>query len=714
MQDAVVECFLVLAIGLLAGGGGLVAQCLEYERCSKKRTCTSALTLRRVPSVCSFTNSIPATADVVFNPGESTSPTDPHPSRTEYVETTRGVCAPGERLTSNPISNAAECAPWRSWPSAINAEIGDPDAVPLHLRTCGRWIAAGASVVRHVEQWSFYDNARQRGAVEHADAAMFSSARLTGSDMGKVHSACTQVVVAGPHAIAMTARHAYAKLLRGIVGPITPERALQTVGWLSSHHCDAPAQLGVAIPASRFQPTVVDGVDFETGVLAETLFGVGEPATLQALAEQANEFVNAHAGSAAQLTDTDLARVVAGALGGGTVYEGEVLAQATPRINALHLLAQQTSTGPGMAAAFLKGVAAHCAFSMQSVLDATQSNSHTARSRSLRRVRSSRGEAVALGRLRDRDEPFADELTNETLLNASTATWAQLVAGPLGDATADCATLVRFLFPDRMDEVHFGGLVTDRLYARVQAMTETLRDAVAYVVERSTALRAVLQDPTRVAWAVRNTVVRIPGAPRGTWAGLSSDLVHADLRSEDTVMELALKQSRAIFLARMRLVTDNANPCDGPALLDGLVTNAYIYPGVACSHLLLGLLRKPFADERYDDASLFGRVGAIVAHEFAHNTLHTPWNTPALETLLSRYAPNVHTEAIADVVGAMALVHSGMLSARQVCEHFSQMWCGRTPALWQPDPEAQHPAVNVRGDALCATLADLGYDVDGL
>jgi hypothetical protein len=727
MSNSVTETMLVLGMGILAGAGGLVAQCIEYERCKKENACISAAEgsvldgsgIFSIKPLCSFTNRIPIAASAVYEPGTPASNDDNESgdsssTNMRYVETTRSVCAPGERLTRQQTTGAVECTPWRSWPDAMNQEIMDPTGSSLHMRTCGQWISAGPATQQYVEQWSFYDSSNQRAAVQNADTAMFSSVRLTGSDMGKVYASCQQAVASGSSAVLSSAKKAYTQLVNGMPSTTTPEGVLQAVGWLSSHHCDGALRVGTTVSGDRFYPTLTDGAAFDSSVLSESLFGVNEPAALQTLAEQANAYINANAATAPALGSSQMTSVLTGALAGTSQsYIGNVHDTATPEADALYQLAQLSSTGLDEALAYLKGVAAHCSFAMQSMLTSSQAGDWTARAVSLHKLRERQGEAVALGRLRDKGEPLADDNTNATLLNASAVTWSQIISAPVGDATQDCAALVRFLFPDRMDEVHFNGLVTDHLYSRVEGMATTLKQAVAYVVEHYSEVSSVLESPTTVAQTIQNTIMRIPGAPRGTWGGIPTSLPTADLSSSDTVMEMALKQSRAVFASRMQLASSGANPCEGPAMMDGLVQNAYIFPGRTCTHLLLGLLRKPFADERYTEASLFGRVGYVIAHEYAHNTLNTAWNMTAIGILLSRYTPNLYVEAIADVVAALALIHTNVLTPKGVCEHVSQVWCGRTSLWWEPNPLASHPEVNVRGDWLCETLGDLGYDVSG-
>ncbi len=106
--------------------------------------------------------------------------------------------------------------------------------------------------------------------------------------------------------------------------------------------------------------------------------------------------------------------------------------------------------------------------------------------------------------------------------------------------------------------------------------------------------------------------------------------------------------------------------------------------------------------------SLATRAGYVIAHELAHNTLVTPWFSTHIQALLSRYSSNLYSEAIADVISALAIVRSGLATAEQACHHISQLWCARVPLTWRPSLTHSHPGPNERGDLLCQTLVDLG------
>ena len=154
--------------------------------------------------------------------------------------------------------------------------------------------------------------------------------------------------------------------------------------------------------------------------------------------------------------------------------------------------------------------------------------------------------------------------------------------------------------------------------------------------------------------------------------------------------------------------------CDHPPLFDALRRNAYLVlsTGFSCAMLLPGILVPPFADERYDDASLYGRIGYVLAHEFLHVTaFRSQWDEAYAGTLLHHYDPGTYIEAIADGGGVAAVLRLGIagLDRDALCAHVSQLWCGRVGWL-DGGATAQssrvHPPVNARGDYACAFLRE--------
>ena len=210
--EALLIVIVAFAVGLVGGG----VHCNEYRQCSEARTCTNASRWRMGELSCSFTNFVDVQADVLYGRGNGS-----------YVALTRSVCAPGERLHINSISGNAECAPYRSWPNALNQEIMKSGATTKHDEMCGAWIEAGNTIVSQTKYWSFYDTSNANAAVRHAESGLYASTRLSATDMGKFYSACTQTVLGGPGAIRSSAEAAYAYFKTQLVGINSKQTVLE-------------------------------------------------------------------------------------------------------------------------------------------------------------------------------------------------------------------------------------------------------------------------------------------------------------------------------------------------------------------------------------------------------------------------------------------------------------------------------------------------------
>lgn len=704
MSNASLEAVLVVATSLVVGLFAGSVHCEELRVCSAAGTCASASTWGDEWYTCSFTNHVNVVSDKLYG-------SDERGDATFSAALTREVCAPGEKLHRNSVTSAIECAPWRTWPDAFDPKIADADATLEHDQACGAWIQAGPAVQPSVEYHAFYDGSRGVAAVQHADQYAYRSTRLSGTDMGKFYTACSATILSGAAAVRSSAKEAYAHLQTGLGGLTTQRRVLEAVGWLSSHSCDSPVQIGVSVGGSNFIATSQEGSAFTASALASALYAVDEPRGLQDAASAGNALVNAATASSPPTTLESMEFVYEGGSARTDHDTVPIQMAATPTLDGLVYI---TSTGQGRfeeASAYVHGVAALCAFALHGAMDVESAGGYTAALSEVHALRAKKPRAAALGRLRGGHFGHAmSEVSNETLAQASGVTFSQLEAAPKGNAHTDCAAMTNFLFPDRMDEQHFHMLVTDKLYARAEEITAVLRESAAQVVVDNPSIAAVLTDPAAVAADIRTTTVRIAGAPKGTWAGLQRGHADGVLSSADGPLLMALKQARALFIDRVNSLFDGSGLCAAPAVYDALTTNAYIQPSSLCSHVLLGILQKPFADERYDNTSLATRFGYVMAHELAHTTLNTQFNQPQYANLLHRYSSSaVHDEAISDVIAALAILHAGLATGEQVCGHVSQLWCARVP-VWYDHyaTEAAHPGPNDRGDHLCATLKDLG------
>ena len=686
----------VLGIAVVVGIAAAASQCNAAASCLSAGTCRSS-------GFCSFENSVAVLTDSLYTGTKNSY------NMSRFDELTRGVCAPGERVHVNSVTGAVECAPWRAWPNALNHEIQGTGALK-HQQMCGAWIEAGPVAPTHNEYWSFFDGASEAAAVRASEATTFSSARLASTDLGKLYASCRHTILGGSGSIRESAVQAYRYLAAGIGNTTTRQQVLSTAGFLAGHSCDGPSQIGVALSGSSFVATIARGSAFVEFALADSLMSVQASASLNANAESANDAINANSATAAAATLVDLEDFFEGAARRKDHTAVPMRYESTPELSGLLWLVDQGRFTE--AHAYLHGAAAFCAFSIHAGMTTDGAGGYSNARRQVHHVRLTKPKAAALARLKKHThDPMELHVTNQSMAAATTVTFSslRLDAQPRGNPTSDCVAFVEWLFPDRLDNQYFNAIVTPKLYSRLETMFEQLRASVQHVVVNDPQISSTLRDPTRVASEVRHTRIRVAGAPRGTWGGIARGYVDAGLSSRDGPMLGALKQSRALFLDRIDMLFDLPSVCSGPPIYDAMTASAYIHPGRRCIHMLLGILRKPFADERYDDASLATRAAYIAAHELAHNSLVSEWRSTQMNTLLKRYPPNVHEEAIADVISAVAIIHSGLATARQTCDHISQLWCARVVPGYTTSSTASHPGPNERSNWLCATLGDLGY-----
>ena len=168
---------------------------------------------------------------------------------------------------------------------------------------------------------------------------------------------------------------------------------------------------------------------------------------------------------------------------------------------------------------------------------------------------------------------------------------------------------------------------------------------------------------------------------------------------------MLLKQAQAVFLDRIRLALDGSDLCQHPPLYPSTSRNAYMLTATPCTMLLPGILVAPFVSDRYNEESLYGRIGFVVAHEVAHVTSRPSlWDNTTAALLLENYSVSVWQEAAADLTAADALVSTGRITSGEVCQHVSQLWCARTTREYEQTPPNSHPHANIRGNRICKFL----------
>ena len=258
-------------------------------------------------------------------------------------------------------------------------------------------------------------------------------------------------------------------------------------------------------------------------------------------------------------------------------------------------------------------------------------------------------------------------------------------------------------------------LVPSALDRRLQSMVTDIRAAVARAVV-SYPFSEVFVDPPEVARTIEKTHFRIAGAPYTNWAGTTDPLHFEEMPRTLTtqgVIATLLKHRAAGSRDTFRLALDAngaTQPCDMTPLFDSAEPNAYYLPKHNCVVIQLGLLQSPFADESFDDASLLGRLGFIIAHEFAHASHHVFRYEDTYSELLDAYAfESTREEALADTVALFALgLTPGAPSCDDLLLHIGQLFCAipyDAHALETvfPATRLSHPPGNTRVDDLFET-----------
>lgn len=704
MHEAQFWLLVSVAISLFFALIGHVTVCAEQQHCVDRGTCYSLNSGSLLDPSCSFRTTITPAGYRMLN------------ASVQYETmqlADRGVCAPGLRQQVDAVTGALTCARKRSWPDALIEEIGDPDGTTDHARHCGKWIDAG-SIAHGDKKWAWFDAEATERDVDNVVRARGAS-RMAATDLGKFRASCRTMVVS--NSAGVSAKQAYDLLVPG-VNVASLGLALESVGFLASHYCDTPALVGVGLEGDRFAAKVLPGTALNEQAMRNALYVVGER---RAVRDEAAEFLRAmndllHTA----MTPTTQAQADAVVRGShrGTWVDGYVnpsfaTAYSTSNYPLERFVAAFGSHGAGKAASYVRGVAAVCSLAAQSmvVLEAGQLLPFFSE-----RTQTGPGASrttAALGRLVAPDED-RDAVDEHTLRNASTvrlSSLAALASASRGSAREVCLAAAKRVFPDDFDRIAFDALVTPALYERLGRLSGEVREAAAVALSGDLLGRVFADygDRQSASAKIRATKLRVAGAPRGSWAGIDREFRRPDLASDDSALAIIVKQARAVYLDRLLPVVTNADICEHPALYAGVARNAYLLltPTSACSMVLPGLIVPPFADERYDDASLATRLGFVMAHEFMHVTaFQSQWNGAYVRFLLDEYPESTHVEAIADVGAAATVMRLSYVTNATLCASASQLFCGRVG--WMPvlggKPPPWHPPTNMRGDNVCAFL----------
>jgi hypothetical protein len=722
----VVTLLVATAVSLVA----LRVQCDERDLCAD--LC--------VPSddVCGFETRVSASV-LSFVGGKA--------SDAAMLSADRGVCAPGTRQSR--VEGRLACRRADYFPSALaRHEIGDETGDRQSARSCGAWTASLPAPwpleQRPTRWWSFWDEEAVRQdvvAAIRAKAAVGASSPL--QTFGRV---C--VTTWSSNALGQSVRQGYVELVaRAFPKRVeTVDEVVRAIGTVAGNYCAAPVAitLGHTRRSSGVETTLLmlDGDLLSAGAAAAALRAVGaSPAAvtgarsfaeaaadaLEAAARQQAHAEEGRGPHAASRHDGELATRSVGVgvgVGSRSAAERSVVAGAlgidfTPReaggaavdvVGELHSLdavlsaIERTSLEAGVA--FVKALAAECAVSAGTLV----SRSGSARTPSTAAVH-------ALGRLPERLDDRMPALSTKDLAEAAKATFnaaaahlsSQRMSEGHGDsqrhAEAACANAAAVVFAEHTERAVYELFVGPVLERRVKELVPRLREAVARTVTSPPFSSLFVDGGARFAEAAQNAEFRIAGAPAGVFSSEQRVTAQADVASDDRPVSILVKQARELFLSRADAAREGGR-CDIPTLMPATSRNAYFLTSAGCVVVLPGLVIGPFAGRNYDDESLVSRLGYVIAHEFAHVTSDTTMWRPQTTAFLSKYYSYESTfyEGLADLVAVAAVVSTNLTTASRLCEHTSEIWCGKAGNVPHTEP-LTHPPVNARGDAICAFLS---------
>lgn len=708
-EESSFAVLVALAGALFTSGLAYTLQCSAQYECLQQGTCRTF-----GDGTCSFSNVVSPAGYKLFNMSSSSD---------ALASLTRGVCSAGERQTID-SKNRLVCVRAPSFPSAFNAEAADESASTDHERACGRWIRSKRQPLS-TEYFSFYDEQTVASDVMMELQTEFNPSVVT-DDVDRFRAACERMVA--NNAVAPAASNAYEYLKTEIGATIgSTDALLRATGKLVSHYCDAPILMGISFGTDgRFHATAIDGLALESEAASEALYAMGEWSTTREMVRAfVSEMETAPSSLTPPPTQAQLGQIVVGAVGGTWLDDAiaisgssnVVINEALSAMGRFLYAAEETDFEH--ARAYLLAVASQCAFATRAATNGEfGTNAAVQRATEAFRQRG-RHRAASLGRIHFEGgsvERFAPVNASFTL-DATTITWSRLsnarsiATSTTSDAQSVCWDAATIAFPDELDTKVLRKLTTDRLLTSVlPPIVATLKDAVAVGIQNGR-VAALVADPAERATLAANARAvkfKIAGAARDTEFGRDGEFTRPAFRSDDGALLMLLKQARSIFLDRIALALENSDLCEHPPLFPSLTRNAYLLTLAPCAMLLPGILVPPFASDRYDQSSMYGRIGFVIAHEVAHVASRTElWDEQERSRLLANYTRSTHVEAAADLTAADAVVATGKITSDQLCGDVSQMWCGRDPdPLWSQEATQafSHPPVNARGDRVCEFL----------
>lgn len=618
------------------------------------------------------------------------------------------LCGPGDRAEHDSNGNI-ECVPFYPYPSGVNFEIMDDSASTPARRSCGKWIDAGGNplFIGQVTRRGNHDNLNWEQALLHTEDVATANSRTATSAMAKFRSECKRTSRQGPQALLSAAAVAY-KYLEEYVVSNSVDRSgfLRSIGYIMSHRCPTLALYTSNLrDDGAFMHSMIDGFYFGPTTMSTSLFMFGESIQTQADADEANnEIREAFSVNDMQPTAEDVRHLVEGAYGKNGTFHFTL-----GPLSLLDTALKYYDRNPTKAIAYLKGTCAFCSYNpLSSFLKDTETHDNGVDA--LDNEMSSLGAESSFFARVDVKGTVSYELDIHDVVQSSrVATLSDIMKNNVFNTWDDiCLEMMRHVFVDEVEAARFDATVSSSLYERFGNLVNVTKMAVCRAAEIEP-IKRVLNNISLFQHRALHSELRIVGAPRGTWAGLSRPIPNSGISIADGMFTMILKQSRASFLDELvdHHVEGGRHACDHVPFYSQTSWNAYVLRGIDCAVYFLGIAHRPMLDTNYDDATLMSRGLHVVAHELAHISESVGWNATELQHLLVHYHPHTHTEAIADVLASVAILETHLVTRHDFIILFCQVWCSREPIEWShplTDPPTVHPSGNSRCNNLVATL----------
>ena len=267
------------------------------------------------------------------------------------------------------------------------------------------------------------------------------------------------------------------------------------------------------------------------------------------------------------------------------------------------------------------------------------------------------------------------------------------VLSVVDDEIHDCAHTVRHFFADAYEASVFQMLVPPTLEQRIHRLFVKLQ-AQMQVVLRYDKIRNLFRGRIGpIQDLVKRTTLHLVG-------DRAPETHH--VTAQDTILAMLDQASRATS-ERIHHVYDQNAPCSMAPLFGGVTTNAYFLYPFGCVVVGSGILVRPFADESYSDTALLMGIGYVMAHELGHALLAGTVDPLHQTQLFHAYPSSTYEEAIADLLGALAVVRIHG-DREDMCIRLQQIWCVYTDDRISLEEDPSHPYPHKRWEDLCTLL----------